>query len=110
MEGLKVAMVIYTTKEPTQERALNYCTVSEEKWLHYCFGYADHTNIYTGEVVGVGDYHIEHNINTYCGFSGAVIFLLDNPALQQVHVDYDDFRKVIAVRIVAMYEYSVSTE
>lgn len=93
--GLKVAMAIYTTREPEADET-NRALFSTDK-LRTCFGYAEHINIYTGEIVGVYENHIEHNINTYTGFSGAAIFLLDNPTIQHPSVKEEDYGKVIAI-------------
>jgi hypothetical protein len=54
--------------------------------------------IYTGEITYVGMYHIEHNINTYDGCSGAIIFLLDTDD-QLATVNQEDRGKAIAVHV-----------
>jgi hypothetical protein len=89
-------MAIYTTREPDADET-NRALFSPET-LRTCFGYAEHVNIYTGEIVGVYENHIEHDINTYTSFSGAAIFLLDNPTLQHQSVKKEDYGKVIAIR------------
>jgi hypothetical protein len=93
----KVAMAIYTTVEPESDENNRSHFTSDT--LRKCFGYAEHINIYTGEIVGVYENHIEHNINTYSGFSGAAIFLLDNPTLQHQSVKKEDYGKVIAIHV-----------
>lgn len=59
--------------------------------LRTCFGYAEQIDIYTGEIVGVYENHIEH------GFSAAAIFLLDNPNVQHQSIKEEDYGKVIAI-------------
>jgi hypothetical protein len=41
------------------------------------YGKPGKVNIYTGEIKFVGEMHIEYDINSFTGCSGAVVFLLD---------------------------------
>jgi hypothetical protein len=41
------------------------------------YGKPEKVNIYTGEIKLVGEMHIEYDINSFTGCSGAVVFLLD---------------------------------
>jgi hypothetical protein len=50
--------------------------VSEQQ-LETFFGPPNGVNIYTGEITFVGETHIEYDINSFKGCSGAVVFLLD---------------------------------
>jgi len=53
---------------------------------------------HTGEILLVGDKHIEHNINTFKGCAGAVAFLLDKD--QPLSLDrHLDIGKTIAVHV-----------
>jgi hypothetical protein len=63
--------------------------------LERIYGQPNTVNIYTGEITYVGDEHIEFDINTFTGCSGAVIFLLDQG--QPASVQSCDFGKAIAV-------------
>jgi hypothetical protein len=89
-------MAISNTHREPDDDETNRALFTKEK-LQTIFGYAKHINIYTGEIVGVYENRIEHNINTYTGVSGAAIFLLDNPTLQHPSVKKGDYGKVIAI-------------
>ena len=71
-------MTIYTEKEATVVNSKAY----EKKFfdndaLHEKYGYAENYNVYTGEILFVGEDHFEHNINCFQGCSGAIVFLLE---------------------------------
>jgi hypothetical protein len=69
--------------------------VSAEEVVLIC-GPVDRVNIYTGEVTYVGQDHVAYNINTFKGFSGALVFLVAGPE-QSNFVQPAQFGKVIAV-------------
>ena len=55
-------------------------------------GEFENTNLHTGEITGVGTNHIEHNINTYSGVSGAPVICVDR------RPEFEPYRlKVIAI-------------
>jgi V8-like Glu-specific endopeptidase len=62
--------------------------------------------VYTGKITAVGDDYIAYNINTFKGFSGALVFLADG-AEQSASVKQEDLGKVLAVH--AGYNYGVSS-
>ena len=59
--------------------------------------YGEHScvNIYTGEILFVGEDFIEYSINCFTGCSGAIVFLLDQK--QPDTVEECDFGKAVAV-------------
>ena len=63
--------------------------------LEGIYGRPDAVNIYTGQITLVGEKHIEYDINTFTGCSGAIVFLLDQG--QPDSVDPTDYGKAIAV-------------
>jgi hypothetical protein len=63
--------------------------------LEAIYGLPDVVNIYTGKVIYVGSEHIEYDINTFTGCSGATVFLLDLD--QPSSVQSCDFGKAVAV-------------
>jgi hypothetical protein len=95
--GTKVAIAVYLDEVPPF--AGNVVTdagnVSAEEVVLIC-GPVDSVNIYTGEVTYVGQDHVAYNINTFKGFSGALVFLVDGPE-QSNFVQPAQFGKVIAV-------------
>lgn len=70
----------------------------ETDFLESVYGKMDgNTHLYTGAITRVEEEHIEYNINTLPGFSGALIFLLDKK--QPSTVQETDYGKVIAVHV-----------
>ena len=63
--------------------------------LQRIFGSPGQVNVYTGRITLVGDHHIEYDINSYRGCSGAVVFLLDVNQPQSVREG--DYGKAIAI-------------
>jgi hypothetical protein len=96
-EGLKIAMVIHTTKDPTITNVdvLGDQDEMTQIKLDDIFGMSESVNIYTGSVTEVNDSHILHDINTYQSFSGVIIFLLDRDQPPEVNVG--DYGKAIAI-------------
>ena len=98
-KGQKIGMAVFSRRSPTfvsasfdPEQPLGGL---DEESLKRIYGRPKNVNIYTGEILLVGDNHIEHNINSFTGCSGAVVFLLDQN--QPVSVKPYDFGKAIAV-------------
>eukprot|EP00978_Attheya_sp_CCMP212_P016202 scaffold42250_cov44-Attheya_sp.AAC.1 len=99
--GQKIGIAVFSEHPPTKvtasydpEHPSNYSAET----LKEVFGEAKQVNIYTGEIILVGDNHIEHNINSFTGCSGAVIFLLDKEQPSSVDKDLD-IGKAIAVHV-----------
>lgn len=98
--GQKIGMVVYRDFEVTPEDAgmpKNSITVDE---LRLIFGREGCVNIYTGQITNVtpDKESFEHNINTFRGCSGAVIFLLDEDQ-EGVGIIDNDHGKAIAVHV-----------
>jgi hypothetical protein len=97
-KGQKIGIAVYSKKRPTAKSASydpDQPLDIDDDTLKRVYGKPKHVNIYTGEIMLVGETHIEHNINSYTVCSGAIIFLLDNN--QPDSVKPDDFGKAIAV-------------
>ena len=94
-KGQKVAILVCSfgrectaTPETVSGGHITTCTQAQ---LDEIYGYGGGVAIYSGEITAVGQYHIETNINTYKGCSGAIIFLLDGEHRGKaiaVHVGY----------------------
>lgn len=59
------------------------------------YGLPGNVNIYTGEITEIGDEYFEHNINTFPGLSGSIVFLLDQD--QPLCLAERDYEKAIGV-------------
>ncbi|KAL3904866.1 MAG: hypothetical protein SGILL_009903 [Bacillariaceae sp.] len=99
-EGQKIGMAVYRDFAITAEAAGMPQNQITEKALIAVFGESHCVVIYTGEIIGVtaDGKAFEHNINTFQGCSGAVIFLLD---IEQdgVGVIENDYGKAIAIHV-----------
>ena len=98
--GQKIGMAVYRNFEVTPEDAgmsPNSVTADE---LREIFGREGRVNIYTGQIMNVSPDNtaFEHNINSFRGCSGAVIFLLDVDQEGCGVVD-NDYGKAIAVHV-----------
>ena len=96
--GQRIGIAVLSEHAPTKitasynpENPSNY----DEDTLKRVFGEPKKVNIYTGKILLVGESHLEHDINTFTGCSGAIIFLLDIE--QPSSVTPRDFGKAIAV-------------
>jgi hypothetical protein len=100
--GMKVAIAAYLDEEPSPAES---CTIAAEHFqkIH---GPVNTVNVYTGTVTAVGEDYIAYNINTFKGFSGALVFLTDG-AEQSASVHEGDLGKVIAVH--SGYSYGVTS-
>lgn len=98
--GQKIGMAVYRNYEVTPEDAgmsANSITGDE---LRAIFGREGRVNIYTGEIMNVSPTTkaFQHNINTFQGCSGAVIFLLDR-GQEESSVVESDYGKAIAIHV-----------
>lgn len=96
--GQRIGIAVLSEHAPTK-RTASYNPENpsdyDEATLRRVFGEAKRVNIYTGEILLVGRDHVEHNINTFTGCAGAIIFLLDKD--QPSSVTSHDCGKAIAV-------------
>ena len=73
--GTQVAMTVFTKQMATIQNSRMPRDANVN--LVDVYGAADELSIYTGEITHVGHHFFAHNINSYRGCSGAVIFLLN---------------------------------
>jgi hypothetical protein len=92
--GQKVGIAVYSDTGATKKTASAPAHVTDET-LREVFGEPRQTNIYTGEIKYVGTHHLEYDINSFNGCSGAVVFLLDKK--QPASVLESDWGCAIAV-------------
>ena len=98
-KGQRIGIAVFMRSKPTLITARHstehpLVNVSDDD-LRRIFGSPGNVNIYTGKITLVGDHHIEYDINSYTGCSGAVVFLLD--VNQPRSVREDDYGKAIAI-------------
>ena len=67
-------MAIFARRNATQDTA---ATNLEQEQINAIFGIADEVNFLTGTITGISETSIFHDINSYRGCSGAVVFLLE---------------------------------
>lgn len=98
--GQKVGMAVLFTPQgkPTRQTVASVgvqeVDISDSE-LERIYGQPNSVNLYTGLITYVGDDHIEYDINTFTGCSGATVFLLDQgqpPSVQQC-----DYGRAVAV-------------
>jgi len=98
--GQKIGMAVYRNFELTCEDAgVPQGSITKEELLHI-YGQSGRVNIYTGQITNVSPdgSAFKHDINTFRGCSGAIIFLLDID--QEVFgVDSNDYGKAIAIHV-----------
>jgi hypothetical protein len=92
--GQKVGIAVYSDTGATKKTASAPADVTDEM-LREVFGEPRQTNIYTREIKYVGTHHLEYDINSFIGCSGAVVFLLDKK--QPASVLESDWGCAIAV-------------
>ena len=96
--GQKIGMVVAMPPHDTLKSSLlkMYSKLNAET-LEGIYGIQTErlANVYTGQITYVGDSHIEYDINTFTGCSGAVVFLLDKH--QPESVNESDYGCAIAV-------------
>lgn len=73
--GTRTAMAVFAKQAATSESSRFPANVDLEPADVY--GAADEVSIYTGSITHVGKQFFVHNMNSYRGCSGAIIFLLD---------------------------------
>ena len=98
--GQKIGMAVYRNFEVTDEDAgMTKGTITTEE-LRKIFGRENRVNIYTGQITRVspGGEAFEHDINSFRGCSGAIIFLLDSDQ-DGYGVKSSDYGKAIAVHV-----------
>lgn len=96
--GQKVGIAVFNTVQPTAKSAspdpsapLN---LKPEELLEI-YGKHMETKVYAGEITWVGEHHIEYDINSFEGCSGAIVFLLDEK--QDASVPTHDYGRAIAI-------------
>jgi hypothetical protein len=67
--------------------------VTSDKEIDLIYGSQHTVNIYRGQIIYVGESHIEYDINSFTGCSGAIVFLLDKN--QPPSVQSCDFGKAV---------------
>lgn len=97
--GQKIGMAIYRTFEVMAADVGLPSNVLSPGELRLIFGQEDRTNVYTGQIMKIApDKQVfEHNINSFGGCAGAVIFLLDLE--QHEGVSEGDYGKAIAIHV-----------
>jgi hypothetical protein len=90
--GQKVGIAVYSKNGATAEST---GAALDDDEAQYIYGEKDRCHIYTGEITYVADHHIEYDVNTFGGCSGAIVFLLDMN--QPTTVNPEDYGKAIAV-------------
>ena len=93
-------MAVYRNFTVTAEDVGMPVKTVKEELLKSIYGDERQVNIYTGEITGVspGKEAFQHNINTFQGCSGAVIFLLDL-GQDGCGVKEEDHGKAIAIHV-----------
>mmetsp|Transcript_29125 Transcript_29125/g.44026 ORF Transcript_29125/g.44026 Transcript_29125/m.44026 type:complete len:316 (+) Transcript_29125:163-1110(+) len=78
--GQKIGIAVFSEHKPTNVTASydpKHPSNFSVEQLKQAFGKPNQVNVYTGKIILAGDKHIEHDINSFTGCSGAVIFLLE---------------------------------
>mmetsp|Transcript_14219 Transcript_14219/g.39425 ORF Transcript_14219/g.39425 Transcript_14219/m.39425 type:complete len:291 (+) Transcript_14219:111-983(+) len=78
-EGTKVAMAVFAKHAATEDSSRMPPDVAATVTPTQVYGAADEINIYTGKITRRHERHFEHDMNSYRGCSGAIIFLLEGP-------------------------------
>jgi hypothetical protein len=99
-KGQKVGMAVVFPKhaKPTKKTiagAFENEVDMDETEIKRIYGEHGQVNIYTGEILYVGKDHIEYDINSFTGCSGAIVFLTD--VSQPNSVDSCDVGKAVAI-------------
>ena len=97
--GQKIGMAVYRKFVVTAEDAGMPQNTLQPDYLREIYGHENRVNIYTGKITHVSPdgKAFEHNINTYAGCSGAIVFLLDMEQGEETGVISEDYGKAIAV-------------
>jgi hypothetical protein len=77
--GQNIGIAVYRNFVVTAEDAGRPRNTLSNDYLRDIYGHENRVNIYTGQITHVSPNGraFEHNINTFAGCSGAVVFLLD---------------------------------
>ena len=75
--GTKIAMAIFTKQAATVKSAR--ITGPEDVDPTLVYGGPNEISVYAGNITAVGEKFFVHDINSYRGCSGALVFLLDGP-------------------------------
>lgn len=111
-EGQKVGIGVYlrqgftVDKEKAGVKFTGMAHVTEKEILD-AYGEPGMVHIYTGEIVKVFPEHFEHNINTFKGCSGAIVFLLDKKQTAS-SVKPCDYGRALGVHAGGHYDFSKS--
>jgi hypothetical protein len=97
-EGQKIAIAVYRKSAVSRRDACAPPGTDLERH----FGQMNRVNVYTGAITSVSFSDngtvLEHNINTFAGCSGAIVFLLDKNQ-GSLGVEERDYGKAIAVHV-----------
>lgn len=99
--GMKIGIVVYTIEDVTKEQALRgdkelETQLEPEKIeIHDIYGDPTKVAIYTRQITHVSEDYFEHDMNTFQGCSGAVVFLTDRG--QPDTVSTKDYKKATGV-------------
>jgi hypothetical protein len=100
-EGQKVGIAVLFSEESkpkasTIAGAYDFDLPVNEADIRRIYGRSGEVNIYTGKIKYVGVTHIEYDINSFTGCSGAVVFLLDENQPED-SVQECDYGKAVAI-------------
>lgn len=98
--GQKIGMAVYRDFVVTAEDAGMPRNTLSSNYLRGIYGHENRVNIYTGQITHVSPNGkaFEHNINTFAGCSGAVVFLLDQDQ-DENGVISEDHGRAIAIHV-----------
>lgn len=97
--GHKIGIVVFRDFVIKSEDTGAVPDMTDEE-IEKAFGKLNSVNIYTGEITRVVDdeFSFEHNVNTFEGCSGAIVFLLDKNQDRESVLEQDE-GKAIAVHV-----------
>lgn len=98
VKGQKVGIAVLNILAPTRKTASHDPSVPldlKPGQLKEIYGAEMVAKVYTGKITVVGEHHIEYDINSFEGCSGAIVFLLDED--QHESVSKEDYGGAIAV-------------
>lgn len=84
--GMKVAILVYSNDGPSRQKVLG---LKDPTKVPFYYGRAKDTLILTGAITYVGEMHVEYDVNSFAGCSGAAVILLEK--------EHPGFMKAIAV-------------
>jgi hypothetical protein len=97
--GMQIGIVVYSSIGVDKDALLDRDQLEDGIHVRDIYGEANNVMIYTVEITRVGrSGHIaEHNINTFPGCSGAIVFAFDKGQL--AFVSREDYKKAIVVHV-----------